>query len=115
MTVSTITAVCLFMGRDVTSVENLERRYKRASRWLIPFHCASGPFCGVGILLGYPYFSKGYQITDSRKRQFRDDLSVTFKMLESFLVDSLKAGDRAKTRQVIKGFLRCSKGGFHSL
>ena len=99
----------LFIGRDVTSVENLERRYKRARRWLIPSMALLALFA-VGIIFGYPYFSKGYQITDSRKRQFRDDLSVTFKMLQSFLADALKAGDRAKTRQVIKGFLDVQKG-----
>ncbi len=99
----------LFVGRDVTSVEKLERRYKRTRRWLIPTITLLALF-GVGILFGYPYFSKGYQITDSRKRQFRDDLSVTFKMLESFLVDPFKARDRAKTRQVIKGFFDVQKG-----
>jgi len=99
----------LFVGRDVTSVEKLERRYKRARRWLIPTITLLALF-GVGILFGYPYFSKGYKITDSRKRQFRDDLSVTFKMLESFLADPFKARDREKTRQVIKGFFDVQKG-----
>jgi len=99
----------LFVGRDVTSVENLQRRYKRTRRWLIPSIALLSLFA-VGILFGYPYFSKGYKITDSRKRQFRDDLSVTFKMLESFLVEPLKAGDRAKTKQIIKGFLNVQKG-----
>jgi len=99
----------LFVGRDVTSVENLERRYKRTRRWLIPTIALLALFT-AGILFGYPYFSKGYKITDSRKRQFRDDLSVTFKMLESFLAEPLKAGDRAKTKQIIKGFLDVQKG-----
>jgi len=99
----------LFVGRDVTSVEKLERRYKRTRRWLIPTLMLLALF-GVGIFLGYPYFSKGYKITDSRKRQFRDDLSVTFKMLESFLADPFKARDREKTRQVIKGFFDVQKG-----
>ena len=99
----------LFVGRDVTSVENLERRYKRTRRWLIPTMALLALFT-VGILFGYPYFSKGYKITDSRKRQFRDDLSVTFKMLESFLADPLRTGDRAKTKQIIKGFLDVQKG-----
>ena len=99
----------LLIGRDVTSVERLERRYKRARRWLIPSMMLLALF-GAGILFGYPYFSKGYQITDSRKRQFRDDLLVTFKMLESFLAEPLKTGDRAKIRQVIKGFLDVQKG-----
>jgi len=100
----------LFVGRDVTSVEKLERRYKRTRRWLIPTITLLALF-GIGILLGYPYFSKGYKITDSRKRQFRDDLSVTFKMLESFLAEPFKARDREKTRQVIKGFFDVQKGG----
>ncbi len=99
----------LFIGRDVTSVANLERRYKRARRWLIPSIALLALFA-AGILFGYPYFSKGYKITDSRKREFRDDMAVTFKMLQSFLVESLEAGDRAKVQQVLKGFLDVQKG-----
>ncbi len=99
----------LSVGRDVTSVEKLERRYKRTRRWLIPTMVLLALFA-TGIFFGYPYFSKGYKITDSRKRQFRDDLSVTFKMLESFLGEPFQAGDRAKTKQIIKGFLDVQKG-----
>ncbi len=99
----------LLIGRDVTSVENLERRYRRARRWLIPT-MALLALLTVGIFFGYPYFSKGYQITDSRKRQFRDDLTVTFKMLESFLADPFEKKDRQKTNQVIKSFLDVQKG-----
>ncbi len=99
----------LSVGRDVTSVENLERRYKRTRRWLIPSIVLLALFA-TGILFGYPYFSKGYKITDSRKRQFRDDLSVTFKMLQSFLAEPFRARDRAKTKEVIKGFLDVQKG-----
>ena len=99
----------LFVGRDVTSVEKLERRYKRTRRWLIPSIALLALFA-VGILFAYPYFSKGYKITDSRKRQFRDDLSVTFKMLESFLIKPLKMGNREKTKQIIKEFLDVQKG-----
>ncbi len=98
----------LFIGRDVTSVETLERRYRRARRWLFPALALLALFT-AGILFGYPYFSKGYKITDSRKRQFRDDLLVTFNMLESVLAEPFKAGDRGKTRQVIKGFLDVQK------
>ena len=99
----------LSVGRDVTSVENLERRYKRARRWLIPTIVLLALFA-TGMLLGYPYFSKGYKITDSRKRQFRDDLSVTFKMLQSFLGEPFQARDKAKTKHIIKGFLDVQKG-----
>lgn len=99
----------LSVGRDVTSVAKLERRYQRARRWLIPMVVIALLLAG-GIMFGYPYFSKGYQITDSRKRQFRDDFVVTSRMLQSFLADPFKTRDRTKTHQVLKNFLDGQKG-----
>ncbi len=97
------------LGRDVTSVEVLERRYQRARRWLIP-SLVLLVVLTAGIFFGYPYFSKGYKITDIRKKELRDDLAVTYRLLRSLLVDPFEKGERARTTQVIKGFFDVQKG-----
>ena len=97
------------LGRDVTSVEVLERRYQRARRWLIP-SLVLLLVLTAGIFFGYPYFSKGYKITDIRKKELRDDLAVNYRLLRSLLVEPFEAGERAKTTLALKGFFDVQKG-----
>ena len=99
----------LSLGRDVTSVEVLERRYKRTRRWLIPSFVLLGVLL-AGIFFGYPYFSKGYKITDIRKRELRDDLAVNSRLLRSLLIKPFEAGDRSRTTLALKGFFDVQKG-----
>jgi len=97
------------LGRDVTSVEVLERRYQRARRWLIP-SLVLLVVLTAGIFFGYPYFSKGYKITDIRKKELRDELAVNYRLLRSLLVEPFEAGERAKTTLALKGFFDVQKG-----
>jgi hypothetical protein len=99
----------LSLGRDVTSVEVLERRYQRARRWLIPAFILLGVFV-AGIFFGYPYFSKGYKITDIRKKELRDDLAVNYRLLRSLLLEPFEAGERSRTTLALKGFFDVQKG-----
>ena len=99
----------LSLGRDVTSVEVLERRYQRARRWLIP-SLVLLVVLTAGIFFGYPYFSKGYKITDIQKRELRDDLAVNYRLLRSLLVEPFEGGERAKTTLALKGFFDVQKG-----
>jgi len=99
----------LSLGRDVTSVEVLERRYQRARRWLIPSLVLLVVLI-AGIFFAYPYFSKGYRITDIRKRELRDDLSVNSRLLRSLLVKPFEEGDRSRTTLALKGFFDVQKG-----
>jgi len=99
----------LSLGRDVTSVEVLERRYQRTRRWLIPSLVLLVVLIS-GIFFGYPYFSKGYKITDIRKRELRDDLAVNSRLLRSLLVKPFEEGDRSGTTLVLKGFFDVQKG-----
>ena len=99
----------LSLGRDVTSVEVLERRYQRARRWLIPSLVLLAVLT-AGIFFGYPYFSKGYKITDVRKKELRDDFAVNYRLLRSLLVEPFKKRERARTTLVLKGFFDAQKG-----
>jgi len=99
----------LSLGRDVTSVGVLERRYQRARRWLIPSLVLLVVLI-AGIFFGYPYFSKGYKITDIQKRELRDDLAVNSRLLRSLLVKPFEEGERAKTTLALKGFFDVQKG-----
>lgn len=99
----------LSLGRDVTSVEVLERRYRRARRWLIP-SLVLLVVLTAGIFFGYPYFSKGYKITDIRKRELRDDLAVNSRLLRSLLVKPFEERDRSRTTLALKGFFDVQKG-----
>ena len=99
----------LSLGRDVTSVEVLERRYQRARRWLIP-SLVLLVVLTAGIFFGYPYFSKGYKITDIRKGELRDDLAVNYRLLRSLLIKPFEEGERAETTLALKGFFDVQKG-----
>ncbi len=95
----------LSLGRDVTAVKNLERRYRKVRYWLVPFFILLG-FLAASIFYGYPYFSRGYQVTDIREQELRNQLARDYLLLKSLLVDPFAAGERPRTTQVMKDFLR---------
>ncbi|MBL6967022.1 MAG: cyclic nucleotide-binding domain-containing protein [Desulfobacteraceae bacterium] len=99
----------LSLGRDVTSVKALEKRYQRARRWLIPLFLLLGMF-GIGIFFGYPYFSKGFKITDAQEQDLKNNLAVNYRLLRSLLLEPFEAGDRTKTTKTLKGFFDVQKG-----
>ena len=59
----------IFLSRDVTNIKDLEKKYKRMKRWLIPSIVF---FCVVIISLFFtlPYFSRGNRILDYKKEIF---------------------------------------------
>jgi PAS domain S-box-containing protein len=61
----------IFLSRDVTNTKDLEKRYKRMRRWLIP---SIAFFCVVMISLFFtlPYFSRGNKILDYKKDTFEN-------------------------------------------
>ena len=93
------------LGRDVTPVKNLERRYRRIRNWLIPSFILLGLFAAA-VLYGYPYFSKGYQSIDTRKQDFRDHLAKDYLLLNSLLAEPFAARNRSKTSQLMRDFFR---------
>lgn len=98
----------LSLGRDVTTVKNLERKYKRIGYWLISSFLLLGILAAV-IFFGYPYFSKGYQTVSLRQQELRNHLAKDYFVLKSLLIDQVGSGNRLKTRQVMKNFFNIQK------
>lgn len=99
----------LFLGRDVTQTEIVAKRYQRVKRCFIPLS-ALLVMLVAGIFFGYPYFSKGYHITDVKKQELKDDLAVDFRLLQSLLMEPFEAGDRQETTDVMRSFFDAQKG-----
>lgn len=99
----------LSLGRDVTQTEIVAKRYQRVRRCLIPLS-ALLVMLVAGIFLGYPYFSKGYHISDAKKQELKDELAVDYRLLRSLLAEPFGAEDRQKTTDVMRGFFDAQKG-----
>ena len=93
----------LSIGRDVTGVQNLEQRYQRTRKWLIPALVLL-VLLGTVIVLGYPYFSKGLQTVDNRKFEVKNQLAKDYFFLESILFAPFAAGDRNSVTQISEQF-----------
>lgn len=93
----------LSIARDVTGVQNLERRYEKARRWLIPAFVLI-LLLGTAIVLGYPYFSRGLRTVDHRKLEVQNQLAKDFFFLESILFPPFAAGDRKAAAQIMEQF-----------
>lgn len=93
----------LSLGRDVTRVKNLERKYRRVRNWLIPSFILLGLMAGA-FFFGYPYFSRGYQSVDIRKQELRNQMAKDYLLLTSLLAQPFAAGNRSKTGQLMKEF-----------
>ncbi|MFH1242856.1 MAG: cyclic nucleotide-binding domain-containing protein [Pseudomonadota bacterium] len=100
----------LSLGRDVTSVERLERKYRRVRSWLIPSFLLLGMLV-LAIFLGYPYFSRGLKARDIKKLDLQNQLAKDYFFLQTLLVDPFAAGDRLETGKRMKEFLAIQKDG----
>lgn len=97
------------LGRDVTQVAMVARRYERVRRFLIPLSVLLA-LSVFGIFLGYPYFSKGYHIDDVRKQELREDLAVDYRLLRSLVAGPFEDQERQKTTDVMRSFFDAQKG-----
>jgi len=93
----------LSLGRDVTSVKKLERRYQRARNWLIPSFILLLLF-SAGAFFTYPHFLGGRQTVDARKKTLRDQLAKDHLLLKSLLTEPMMADDQGKTQALMKEF-----------
>ena len=99
----------LSLGRDVTTVKSLERKYKRISYWLVALFLMVGLYTAI-VLIGYPYFSKGYRTMNSEQKGLRNQLAKDYYLLNSLLSDHMGSNDKQTTSQVMKHFFHIQKG-----
>jgi PAS domain S-box-containing protein len=98
----------LTLGRDVTRVKKMEKKYKRSATWLISMFIFLGIITAAG-LIAYPYFSKGYQSKDVRQMQLRDVLAKDYVLLMSLLEKIDEPVHRSEIRQVMQNFFSIQK------
>jgi PAS domain S-box-containing protein len=98
----------LSLGRDVTSVKKLEKKYKKIAYWLVSILILLG-LISAAILIAYPHFSKGYQTQTARQKQLRNHLAKDYHLLMSLLRDPIQTGSRSHIRQVIENFFSIQK------
>ncbi len=93
----------LALGRDVTASQKIEEKYRRARRWLIPYAILLVLMTAT-LVFTYPYFTKGYRVTDERKQELRNQIAKDHLLLKSLLTDPFAAKDQLKTSQLLKDF-----------
>jgi PAS domain S-box-containing protein len=93
----------LFLGRDATALQKLERRYRRVRNWLIPSLLLLGVLIAA-VFLGYPYFSRGVQSVDIQKEELRNEMARDYLLLKSLLIQPLDDGKRSEATRIIKEF-----------
>ncbi|MFC1825513.1 cyclic nucleotide-binding domain-containing protein [Thermodesulfobacteriota bacterium] len=100
----------LSLGRDVTAIQQMEQRYRRARYWVLPALILFALLITT-LYFGYPYFSKGYQAVDEKRQEMRTQLAKDFLLLRSLLTSPFEAGNRSKTSQMMHDFFEIQGEG----
>ena len=98
----------LSLGRDVTSIKTLEKKYRQTRYWLFPSLMLTF-LLAIGVFWGHSHFSKRPQIMEVNQSELKNRLSKDYLLLKSMLLNHLEAGNRSKTNQLIKDFLNVQK------
>lgn len=93
----------LSIGRDVTAVHRLQKRYRTVRNWLIPF---VGLFFLVtgAVFFGYIPLINGFQTMDAAKQGLRNQMAKDYILLKSLLSSPFAAGDKVKVRELMRQF-----------
>jgi PAS domain S-box-containing protein len=98
----------LSLGRDVTSIKTLEKKYRQTRYWLFPSLILIF-LLGIGVFWGHSHFSKKPWIMAFNHLELNNRLSKDYLLLKSMLVNPFESGDRTKTSQLMKNFLNIQK------
>ena len=99
----------LSLGRDVTQVYAMEKRYRRIKKWFIPLIIVS-VILSLGLFLGYPYLTKGYRAMDAQKVALRDKMAVDYLTLKSAILPPLERKDRKEVKKILSDCADKRKG-----
>jgi PAS domain S-box-containing protein len=95
----------LSLGRDVTSIQQLERSYRRLRNWLIPSLILLG-LLGGSLFFVSPYISKGIENVDAKKHEIRNLFAKDYLLLKSLLLEAVAIGDRTRSNPVLAEFFK---------
>ena len=98
----------LSLGRDVTSIKTLEKKYRQTRYWLFPSLILIF-LMTIGVFWGHSHFSKRPRIMDVNHLELKNRLSKDYLSLKSKLVNPFEAGDRSKTNQLMRDFFNIQK------
>jgi PAS domain S-box-containing protein len=98
----------LSLGRDVTSIKTLEKKYRQTRYWLFPSLMLTF-LLAIGVFWGHSHFSKKPQIMDVNQSELKNRLSNDYLLLKSMLISHLETRNRSKTNQLMKDFLNVQK------
>lgn len=98
----------LSLGRDVTSIKTLEKKYRQTRYWFFPSLILFF-LMAMGVFWGHSHFSKTPPIMDVNHLELKNRLNKDYLLLKSLLVNPFEAGDRSKTSQLMKDFLNIQK------
>ena len=100
----------LSLGRDVTSIATLEKRYRRTRFWVIPSLILLF-ILGTGTFFGHFYFSKTPRVSSIDQQNLKNRLNKDYIFLKSILTGPFEDGDRLKTNRLMKDFFNHHKTG----
>ena len=95
----------LSLGRDVTKVKRLEKRYRLTRYRLLPAAFLLGILV-ASVFFGVSYSSKEKPTIEIEKQTLRNQLAKDYILLKSLLSDPFAAEDRSKTSQLMREFFR---------
>ncbi len=99
----------LSLGRDVTEVTKLEKRYRRVRYWLIPSISLLLVLAGA-IFYGYPHFARGKGSLDFARQGLKNHLAKDYALLKSMLAKSIPDRDRYQSTPIMEEFFSIQKG-----
>jgi PAS domain S-box-containing protein len=98
----------LSLGRDVTSITTLEKKYRRTRYWLIlPLILLF--ILGSGAFFNHFYSLKKPRVSNIDQKSLNNRLNKDYLFLKSLLIGPFEAGDRLKTKRLMKDFFNHHK------
>lgn len=93
----------VFLGRDATATEELDKRYRRMRVWLAPLVLLVLCFAVVSFW-AYPYLTKGYEALSPEIEEFQNLLTTQRLLIENLVSEPMAAGDRKGATEALGRF-----------